>query len=69
MSRPEPTTGRAPEVRRGQVSTWIALVLITVGTAAASLVDPAASPVVQGLFAMVAALEVMVAWWWWRRRG
>ena len=67
-ARPAP----APEVTRVQGMTWAALVVITVGTAGAFLLDEDANPVVQGLFAVVAALETMIALFWWlsaRRRG
>jgi hypothetical protein len=56
----------APEVRRAQSTTWVALVVITVGTAIAFLLDEEANPIGQGLFAMMAALEVMIAFLWWR---
>jgi hypothetical protein len=55
-----------PEVRRVQSTTWVALLVITVGTAGAFLLDQDANPVAQGLFAAVAALEIMVALFWWR---
>lgn len=64
--------GRAapsPEVRRGRVWTWIALVVVTVGVALAAALDPAADPVVPGLFAAAAALELMLGGCWWRSAG
>jgi hypothetical protein len=53
-------------VHRVQGTTWAALVVITVVTAGAFLLDEDANPVAQGLFAMVAALEAMTALAWWR---
>jgi hypothetical protein len=64
MSGPSRTI--APEVRRVQTTTWVALVVITVGTAGAFLLDEDANPVAQGLFAMVAALQTMIALRWWQ---
>ena len=64
MSGPSRTV--APEVRRVQTTTWAVLVVITVVTAGAFLLDEDANPVAQGLFAMVAALETMIALHWWR---
>ena len=61
-ARPAP----APEVSRVQGTTWAALVVITAVTAGAFLLDEDATPVVQGLFAVVAALETMIALFWWR---
>ena len=61
-ARPAPT----PEVRRVQGTTWAVLVVITVVTAGAFLLDEDANPVAQGLFAMIAALEAMIALAWWR---
>jgi hypothetical protein len=61
-SRPAP----APEVRRVRATTWAALVVITVVTAGAFMLDEDASPVAQGVFAAVAALEAMIALLWWR---
>ena len=61
-ARPAPE----PEVSRVLGVTWAALVVITVGTAGAYLLDEDANPVVQGLFAVVAALETMIALFWWR---
>ncbi|SNR33235.1 hypothetical protein [Blastococcus mobilis] len=75
MSEPgcaQPTGTAAPEVRRAQSTTWVSLVVITVGTAIAVLLDEEANPIGQGLFAVVAALEMMIALLWWRsarRRG
>jgi hypothetical protein len=69
MSEPRrlrPSRTAAAEVRRAQTTTWVALVLITAGTAIAFLLDEDANPIAQGLFAMVAALEVMIAALWWR---
>jgi hypothetical protein len=56
----------APEVHRVQATTWVALVVITVGTAGAFLLDADADPVAQGLFATVAALQIMIGLVWWR---
>lgn len=69
MSGPLPATAGA-DVRRARESTWMALLIITVGTAAAFFLDDEANPVAQGLFAVVAAFEVMIAaaWWWSERR-
>ncbi len=64
--RAQPSGTAAPEVRRAQSTTWVALVVITVGTAIAFLLDEEANPIGQGLFAMMAALEVMIALLWWR---
>jgi hypothetical protein len=61
-ARPAP----APEVRRAQVATWVALVVIAVGSAGGFLLDQDANPLAQGLLAVVAALEVMLAVVWWR---
>jgi hypothetical protein len=73
MSAPRPAQpAPAPEVSRVQGTTWAALVVITVGTAGAFLLDEDANPVAQGLLAVVAALETMFALFWWRsarRRG
>jgi hypothetical protein len=69
MSRPTPA---GTEVRRARATTWIALVVITAGTAAAFFFDARANPVAQGLLAVLATLEIMIALWWWRstrRRG
>ena len=63
-----PHTPLAPEVRKGQEMTWIALVVITVGVAGGFLLDTEADPVAQGLLATLAALQVMIAVGWWRRR-
>ena len=62
--RPRPAP--APEVRRAHRATWVALVVIAVGSAGACLTDQDANPVAQGLLAVVAALETMVALVWWR---
>jgi hypothetical protein len=64
--RARPSTVPVPEVRRVQATTWAALVVITSITAGAFLLDRDASPVAQGLLAMVAALETMIALSWWR---
>jgi uncharacterized membrane protein YphA (DoxX/SURF4 family) len=69
MSEPQrarPSTAPAPEVRRVQATTWAALVVITAITAGAFLLDGDANPVAQGLLAMVAVLETMIALSWWR---
>ena len=58
-----------PEVRRAGSLTWGALVMVTAGTAAAFLLDRDANPIAQGLFAVVAALEGMIALRWWRSAG
>jgi hypothetical protein len=57
------------EVRRVQATTWGALVVSTVVTAGAFLLDDDANPVAQGLLAMVAALEAMIGLFWWRTVG
>ena len=64
-----PATERAapPEVRRVQLLTWGAVVVATVTTAGAWMLDQDASPTAQGLLAVVAALEVLIALRWWRR--
>jgi hypothetical protein len=62
--RPRPAP--AAEVRRAHRATWVALVVIAVGSAGACLTDQDANPVGQGLLAVVAALETMVALVWWR---
>jgi hypothetical protein len=67
-----PSAAPAPEVRRVQTTTWAALVVITVVTAGAFLLDGDANPIGQGFLAAVAALETMIAFHWWRsarRRG
>ncbi len=64
MTRPP----AAPEVYRAQISTWAALVVIPVGIAALLFLDGDVNPVVHGLFAVVAAMELMIALQWWRRR-
>jgi membrane protein implicated in regulation of membrane protease activity len=46
--------------------TWVALVVIAVGSAVGFLLDQDANPVVQGLLAVVATVEVMLAVAWWR---
>jgi uncharacterized membrane protein YfcA len=56
----------APEVRRAKVTTWVALVAIAVGSAVGFLLDQDANPVAQGLLAVVAALQTMIALFWWR---
>ena len=67
MSGPRVPTTKVPEVRRANVGTWAGLVLITVGTAAGTfLLDDRVNPIVPGLFAVVAALECMIALHWWR---
>jgi len=66
MTRPPVTPAPSPEVRRVQVLTWGALVVATVVTAAAWLLDQDANPIAQGMFAVVAALEVLIALRWWR---
>jgi hypothetical protein len=58
-----------PEVTRAQGTTWAALVVSTVVTAGAFLLDEDANPVAQGLLAVVAALEAMIALFWWRATG
>ena len=63
-ARPAP----APEVRRAQVATWVAMTVIAVGVAGGFLLDRDANPVAQGLLAVVAALETMLAVAWWRSR-
>lgn len=69
MSGPPPVRPvPAPEVRRAQGTTWVALVVIAVGSAGAFLLDQDANPVAQGLLAVVAALETMLAVSWWRSR-
>ena len=70
--RGRPPGAPAPEVRRVQATTWVALVVMTVVTAGAFLLDDDANPIGQGLLATVAALETMIAFHWWRsarRRG
>ena len=70
--RTRPSAAPAPEVRRVQTTTWVALVVITVVTAGAFLLDDDANPIGQGFLATVAALETMIAFHWWRsarRRG
>ncbi|MGY1803981.1 hypothetical protein ACI78T_11950 [Blastococcus sp. SYSU D00922] len=68
MTRP---AGRAPspEVQRAQTGTWIGILLIAVGTAlGAFFLDEDVDPLVPGLFAVVAALEVWLALRCWRTR-
>ena len=73
MSRPRwARPAPAPEVRRAQGMTWVALVLIAVGSAVGFMLDQDANPVAQGLLAVVATVEAMLAVAWWRsvrRRG
>lgn len=61
-------SAEAPELRRAQAGTWIALVVVPVGIAALLFLDGDVNPVVRGLFAVVAALEVMIALHWRRSR-
>jgi hypothetical protein len=56
-------------VGRVRTTTWAALLVITVGTAGAILLDEDVNPVVQGLFATVAVLQTMIALIWWRGTG
>ena len=56
----------APEVRRAQLASWVAMTVIAVGVAGGFLLDQDANPVAQGLLATVAALEAMIAVLWWR---
>ncbi len=65
MTRAQPAP--APEVRRAQVGTWAALVVVPVGIAALLFLYADVEPAVHGLFAVVAALEVMIALHWWRK--
>lgn len=75
MSGPQsarPSVAPSPDVRRARAMTWVCLVVVTVGTAGAVLLDRDANPVAQGLFATAVALETMIALLWWRstrRRG
>jgi hypothetical protein len=69
MTRPAPKPVLSADVRRGRVGTWVALVAITVGVAVGSALDPDANPIVPGLFASVAALQLMIGWYWWRSYG
>ncbi|WP_324277477.1 hypothetical protein [Blastococcus brunescens] len=64
MTRPQ--SAEAPEVRRAQAGTWVALVVVPVGIAALLFLYGDLDPAVHGLFAVVAALEVMIALSWWR---
>ena len=59
-------TDTAPEIRRAQAGTWAALLLITVGIAAALFLDRDVDPVVHGLLATAAALQAMIAVRSWR---
>jgi hypothetical protein len=59
-------TDTAPEVRRAQAGTWTALLLVTVGIAAALFLDRDVDPVVHGLVASAAALQGMIAVRSWR---
>jgi hypothetical protein len=59
-------TDTAPEVRRAHAGTWTALLLVTVGIAAALFLDRDVDPVVHGLVASAAALQVMIAVRSWR---
>ena len=58
-----------PEIRRAQAGTWLALVAVPVGIAALLFLDGDVDPVVHGLFAVVAALELMIALHWRRNRN
>jgi uncharacterized membrane protein YfcA len=69
VTRPVTKATPAPEVRRGRSWTWVALVAITVGVAVGAALDRDANPIVPGLFASVAALEMMLGWYWWRSHG
>jgi hypothetical protein len=51
------------------VGTWLALVAITVGVAVGAALDPDADPIVPGLFAVVATLQMMLGGYWWRSYG
>jgi hypothetical protein len=62
----DPRPAPAPEVRRAQSTTWVAMVLIAVGSAAGFLLDQDANPVTPGLLAVVATVEAMLAVFWWR---
>jgi len=59
-------TDAAPEVCRAQAGTWTALLLVTVGIAAALFLDRDVDPVVHGLVASAAALQGMIAVRSWR---
>ena len=59
-------SAEAPEVRQAQAGTWAALVVIPVGIAALLFLYRDVDPVVHGLFAVVATVEVMIALSWWR---
>ncbi|HET6391478.1 MAG TPA: hypothetical protein VFG13_01535 [Blastococcus sp.] len=59
-------TDTAPEIRRAQAGTWAALLLITVGIAAALFLDRDVDPLVHGLVATAAALQAMIAVRSWR---
>jgi hypothetical protein len=69
MTRPTGRAAPSPEVRQGRVWTWVGLVAVTVGVAVAAALDPHADPVVPGLFASVAALQLMLGGYWWRSYG
>ena len=62
-------SAEAPEVRQAQAGTWAALVVVPVGIAALLFLYRDINPVVHGLFAVVAALEVMIALHWRRSRN
>ena len=65
MTEPRPLRpAPPPEVHRVQATTWAALVVITAVTAGAFLLDEDADPVAQGVVAVVAALEAMIALLW-----
>ncbi|TQN43333.1 hypothetical protein FHU33_2775 [Blastococcus colisei] len=62
----------APEVCRAQVGTWTALVVVPVGITVLLFLYVDVNPVVHGMFAVVAALQIMIALHWrrnqnWRR--
>ena len=66
MTQPAAKPARTPEVRRVQLLTWGALIVATAASAATWMFDQDADPVAQGVLAVVAALEILIALRWWR---
>lgn len=64
-----PAQPMTAETRQVKVRTWVALIIITTGVAVAAVVDSDASPLITGLLASIAVLELMVAGFWWRSTG
>ena len=57
------------EERRVNVTTWGALLVITVVVAVAVLADDTASPVLSGVLVIIPLLELTIFGFWYRRSG